>query len=91
MIEYKGETSQDLVSFLKNRTAEELGNMAAEVENFRCVVDGDVIPDFPEKLYKERKFQAVPLMIGITSDEGYTGVKFMDMGQPLPENLSRYV
>ena len=90
MTEYKGETSEDLASFLKDRTAEELGNMAAEIENFRCVVDGDVLVDFPKQLYKEGKFQAVPVMTGFTSDEGYLAVKYMDMGQPLPENLSRY-
>uniref|UniRef100_A0ACB8EFZ5 Uncharacterized protein n=1 Tax=Sphaerodactylus townsendi TaxID=933632 RepID=A0ACB8EFZ5_9SAUR len=37
---------------------------------FVPTTDGDFIPDDPQKLVESRRFQAKPIMIGITSDEG---------------------
>ncbi|XP_048345612.1 acetylcholinesterase-like isoform X2 [Sphaerodactylus townsendi] len=37
---------------------------------FVPTTDGDFIPDDPQKLVKSRRFQAKPIMIGTTSDEG---------------------
>ena len=63
--------------------------MAAELMNFRPVVDGAFLTDFPANLYKDGKFQDVPLMTGFTSDEGYVNVRFLNGGKPLPDTLSK--
>ena len=59
--------------------------MAETLTNFRIVVDGHVISDFPINLYKEGKFQQVALMTGTTSDEGWMNMNFM---QTPPDGLS---
>ena len=86
---YYGETSEDLVSFLRSKSSDELGNMAAELINFRPVVDGALLADFPANLFRDGKFQDVPLMTGFTSDEGYVNVRFLNFDKPLPEMLTK--
>ena len=63
--------------------------MAAKLNNFRCVVDGHVLTDFPVNLYRDRKFQSVDLMTGITSDEGYMSIRYMSLLPPSAPGLSK--
>ena len=83
---YEGKSSEDLVSFLRNKSAEELGDMSEELHNFKPVVDGSFLADFPLNLYVEGKFHSVPLMTGFTSHEGYVAESLLD--EPLHETKS---
>ena len=74
---------------MRSKTSEELGNMATSIMNFRPVIDGNFLTDYPQNLYRDGKFKHVPLITGFTSDEGYIGVPFLNMGKPLPDTVSK--
>ena len=88
-IEYKGTTNEELVEFLRSRPAQDLGDMGVELE-FKPVIDGVFVKDYPYILYKTGEFQKKEIMAGCNSDEGYVMVKFMLTDPNMPttkENL----
>ena len=68
--------SRDIVRCLRDRGVTELTNAAREAEGFwfRPVVDKNItyglLTDFPEKLYQQRKVNAVPMLAGVNLNEG---------------------
>ncbi|XP_077180785.1 cholinesterase-like isoform X1 [Paroedura picta] len=70
-----------IVSCLQEKKLEDfqthmfLVNLNVENQNiptlqFMPTIDGDFLPDDPQKLVESRRFQSKPIMIGTTSDEG---------------------
>ena len=75
-IEYKGTTNAELVEFLRSRPAQDLGDMGVMLE-FKPVIDGVFLKEYPYILYKRAEFQKKELMAGCNSHEGYIMVKLM--------------
>lgn len=65
---FKGKTSQDVLDFLSNYSGEQL--VLDMGPGLFPVVDGYVLKEKPEELYRRKEYHPVDLMLGFTADEG---------------------